>query len=86
MEQKEISESTDEELMLRSKNMKSSSKTNAVLIGIVIGIGLYSIVKNGFGFLPIILLVCVLLAVKNGKKNKTIEKDIEKEIAFRNLK
>lgn len=63
MEQKQISELTDEELMLRAKNIKSSNKTNAVLIGIVIGIGLYSIAKNGFGFLPIILFVFVLLAV-----------------------
>jgi len=85
MEQKEISELTDQELMLKANNFKSSNKTNAVLIGIVIGIAFYSIIKNGFGFLPIILFVCVMLAIQNGKKSKAIQKDIEREIISRDL-
>ncbi len=86
MEEKGISELTDEELLLKAKKIKSDKKTNAALIGVVVGIGLFSIFRNGFGLLPLILFLCVLVAVKKGKKSKAIENAVEQEIASRNLK
>ncbi len=55
MKQKELTELTDQELLQEAKKMKSTSITNAVLIGFLIGIVFYSIMKNSLGFLTLIL-------------------------------
>ena len=82
MEQKELSELTDQELLDQSKKMKSTSITNAVFIGISIGIVIYSIVENSFGFLTLIPLFFIYRLVKNSKNNKPLEE----ELKARNLK
>ena len=68
MEQKELSELTDEQLLEEAKKMKSSALTNAVFIGSLIGIVIYSIAKNGFGFFIAFPLFIAYLFVKNSIK------------------
>lgn len=82
MKQKERSELTDQELLEEAKKMKSTSITNAVFIGIMIGIVIYSIVKNSFGFFTLIPLFFAYKAFNNSKNNKAL-KNLLKE---RNLK
>lgn len=82
MEQKELSELTDEQLLEEAKKMKSSAIINAVFIGALIGIVIYSIAKNGFGFFIVFPLFLAYLFVKNSKKNKPLEN----ELKARNLK
>jgi len=82
MEQKELSELTDQELLDKAKKMKSTSITNAVFIGILIGIVIYSIVENSVGFLTLIPLFFIYKLVKNSKNNKPLEE----ELKARNLK
>ena len=77
MEQKELSELTDEQLLDEAKKIKSSSITNAVFIGFLIGIVIYSIVKNGFGFFILFPLFFAYKLVKNSKKNKPLEKELK---------
>jgi hypothetical protein len=72
MEQKERSELTDEQLLDEAKKIKSSSITNAVLIGFLIGIIIYSIVKNGFGFFILIPLFFANQLVMSSKKDKPL--------------
>jgi uncharacterized protein YqhQ len=77
MTEKELSELTDQELLDEAKKMKSTSMTNALLIGIMIGIIIYSVVKNSIGFFTLIPLFFIFKLVNNSKNNKTLEKLLE---------
>ncbi len=74
MKQKELSELTDQELLDQAKKMKSTSVINAVLIGFVIGIIIYSIIKNSIGFFTLIPLFFIFKIFNNSKNNKALEK------------
>ena len=83
MTQKELTELTDEEMLQEARKMKSTSITNAVLIGFLIGIVVYSIVKNSLGFLTLIPL---FFAYKLLNKSKHDSKELENLLKERNLK
>ncbi|PKP07830.1 MAG: FUSC family protein [Bacteroidetes bacterium HGW-Bacteroidetes-3] len=74
MKQKELSELTDQELLQEAKKMKSNSITNAVLIGVMIGIVIYSIVKNSLGFFTLIPLYFAFRFFNNSKEKAALEK------------
>jgi type IV secretory pathway VirB3-like protein len=80
---KPLSELTDQELLQEAKKMKSTSITNAVFIGFLIGIVFYSIMKNSFGFLTLIPLFLVYKLISNSKHNN---KELENLLKERNLK
>lgn len=82
MTQKELSELTDQELLDEAKKMKSTSITNAVLIGFLIGIIIYSIMKNSLGFFTLIPLFFAYKIFNNSKDNK----DLKRLLKERNLK
>lgn len=82
MTQKELSELTDQELLEEAKKMKSTSTINALLIGFMIGIVIYSVVKNSLGFFTLIPLFFVFKVFNNSKNTKAL-KSLLKE---RNLK
>lgn len=82
MKQKELSELTDQELLDKAKKMKSTSITNALLIGLMIGIIIYSIVKNSVGFFTLIPLFFAFKLFNDSKNNKALEKLLKE----RNLK
>lgn len=83
MKQKELSELTDQELLDEAQKKKSNSIMNAFFIGFLIGIVIYSIVKNSLGFFTLIPLFFVYKLINNSKyKNKELESLLEK----RNLK
>jgi hypothetical protein len=84
MTNKDLSELTDQELLDEAKKMRSFSITNALIIGILIGIIFYSIVKNSWGMLTLIPLYFVYKMI-NDPKNKR-SKDLEELIKGRNLK
>lgn len=75
-------ESTDQELLEEAKKMKSTFITNALFIGLMIGIIIYSIMKNSLGFFTLIPLFFIFKAFNNSKNNKPLKK-FSKE---RNLK
>ena len=68
MHEKELSALTDEELLDRRKKMKSNHITNAVLIGFLIGIIIYSIAVNSVGLFTLIPLFFVYKLIYNSKK------------------
>ncbi len=82
MNQDELVDLTDEALLQERKKVKLTNTANAVLIGIFIGIAIYSAVNNGLGFATLFPLLFVYLAFKNGKKAQVLEK----ELNSRNLK
>lgn len=82
MKQRALAELTDEELLQEAKKIKSTKIYDALIFGILIGIALYSSVKNGFGLLTFLPFVYVPMVVKNNSKNRELEKLLKE----RNLK
>ncbi|PHS08228.1 MAG: FUSC family protein [Kordia sp.] len=68
MQEKELSGLTDKELLEKSKNMKSAPMTNAILIGFLVGIIVYSIWVSSLGFFTLIPLFFIYKLIDNSKK------------------
>ncbi len=84
MTNKDFSEFTDQELLNEAKKMKSFSISNALIIGVLVGIIFYSIVKNSWGLLTLIPLYFIYKMI-NDPKNKR-SKNLEELLKVRNLK
>jgi ABC-type phosphate transport system permease subunit len=84
MTNKDLSELTDQELLDEAKKMRSFSITNALIIGVLVGIIFYSIVKKSWGMLTLIPLYFIYKMI-NDPKNKR-SKDLEELLKVRNLK
>lgn len=83
MQQTDFSTLSDEELLAEAKNLKSFSITNAVFIGFLFGIVLYSVFNNSFGFLMLIPLYMIHRLV-NDPKSKRL-KELEAVLKQRKL-
>ena len=70
MEQKELSDLTNEQLLEEKKKIQYNKIANATLIGICIGIALFSAVKNGFVFFTFFPLLLTYPFIKNKNKSK----------------
>lgn len=79
MDKKILSDLTDQELLQEAKKRKSASITNAFLIGFLIGIVFYSVVKNTWGFLTLIPLFLAYKLINNSKYEKEELENILKE-------
>ena len=84
MDKKEYTQMTDQELLAEAKKLKSFSITNALLIGFLAGIIVYSVVENGWGMLTLIPLYFIYKMI-NDPKNKKV-KDLQSLFKERNLK
>lgn len=84
MEHKDYTQFTDQELLNEAKKMKSFSITNALLIGFLIGVIFFSIVKNSWGMLTLIPLYFIYKMV-NDPKNKKY-KELQSILKERNIK
>jgi hypothetical protein len=83
MTERKLSELTDEELLQEAKKMKSNSIMNAVLIGFLAGIIIFSVVKNTLGFLTLIPLFLAYKLINKSNHNK---QELENLLKERNLK
>ena len=83
MKQRNLSELTDQELLQEAKKVKSALITDALLIGFLIGVIFYSIIKNTWGFLTLIPLFLVYKLINKPKHNK---EELENLLKERNLK
>jgi F0F1-type ATP synthase assembly protein I len=82
MEQKELSELTDQELLDEAKKMKSTGIIHALLIGIMFGIIIYSVVKNTWGLVTLIPLFFIYKLTSTSNNYKELKKLLKE----RNLK
>ena len=73
MEQKELSELSDQELLEKAKKMKSTSIMNAALIGFMIGVVIWSVAKNTLGLLTLIPLFFIYKLLNNSKEDKALK-------------
>lgn len=79
-----LTELSDEELLQKIKNLKTNKIVDATIIGVTIGIVIYSAVKNGFGFFTFFPLLLAYMINRNSRNNAILEKEIQKELAARN--
>lgn len=84
MANKNLSDLTDQELLDEAKKMRSFSITNALFIGFLLGIIVYSVAKNSWGMLTLIPLYLVYKFI-NDPKNKR-SKELEAILEERKLK
>lgn len=77
MNQKELSELTDQELLEEVKKNKPSPIIDAFVIGFLIGIIIYSVVVNSWGFLTLIPLFIVYRLLKKSKRNEVLKKELK---------
>jgi len=82
MNQKNTVELSDEELLQEVKRMKATKLYDPVIFGVLIGIAIYSTVKNGLGLLTFLPMVYLPIAAKNKLKIKELAKLLKE----RNLK
>ncbi len=78
MKEKDPSELTDQELLAEDKKIKPSPITDAVLIGFLVGIILFSVVKNTWGLVTLVPLFLIYLFLKKGKKKKALQEELKK--------
>lgn len=77
-----LSEFTDEELVQAAKKRKQDAFFHALGIGFMVGVAVYSLFRNGFGFLPVILIGAIAYIIYK----KPNYKDVEEEINARKLR
>ena len=77
MSPEELAKLTDEEILKLQKKMKSSRITYAFLIGLFIGVAVYSTVNNGFGFFTFFPLFFVYLLTKDSGKAKALKEELK---------
>lgn len=65
MASKEPAEPTNEELVQEAKRLRPKKIMDAVLIGVLVGIAIYSTVRNGSGLLSFLPFVYLPIAAKN---------------------
>lgn len=82
MKEIELAELTDQTLLEQRKKAKASYLINAAIIGVFIGIALYSTLKKGVGIITFFPLVFAYILLKKGQDYKAIEQELKK----RNLK
>lgn len=81
---KDYSKVTLEELSIAEKKLKRSEILSAVLVGFLVGVMIFGVAKNGFGFLYIFIPVLLIIGiVRNSKTQKNNLKEIREEIASR---
>lgn len=77
MKEKELTELSDQELLEKKKKSKSNNITSSVILGIMIGIAIYSTVKNGLGLFTFFPLLFIPIAKNNSKNNKALEAELK---------
>lgn len=84
LDSKDYSKLTLGELLTEEKKIKKMEITSAVIIGFLIGVMVYGVVKNGFGFLYIFIpLLLIAGIVKNSQDLKNKLKQIRAEISVK---
>lgn len=76
MSERKLSDLNEQELQEMLKKAKKNDTINAVLIGVFVGITIYSAIKKGFGFFTFLPLFFVYFLIKNSKTKKDIEAEL----------
>ncbi|BFM45344.1 hypothetical protein CFS9_39850 [Flavobacterium sp. CFS9] len=77
---------SDQELLQKMKKLKTNKIVDAAIIGLTIGIAIYSVAQNGFGFFTFFPLIIGYLIIKNSRNNEILYQEMQKELESRNSK
>ncbi len=84
-DKKDYSKMTLEALLIEEKRVRKSEAFSAGLIGFLIGVMVYGVVKNGFGFLYLAIpLFLIFVISKSSQIQKQNLKQIQTEINAKN--
>lgn len=72
MTHEEATRLTDEQLLEEAKKLKPTTLYDSLIIGVLIGIALYSTVKNSFGFMTFIPALYIPIATANKSEIKVL--------------
>jgi F0F1-type ATP synthase assembly protein I len=84
MNKKQLNELTDEELLKKAEKIKSTQIIDATLIGVLIGILIYSITAGNFSYFFGIILLYAIYKLAN--KDKYKKSEVESLLKKRKLK
>jgi len=73
MDQQILSELSDKELLDEANKMKSTNKMNALLIGLMAGIIIYSVAKSSVSIFTFVPLFFIYKIVQDSKKKSNLE-------------
>lgn len=82
MQQKDLSQRSDQELLAEAKKMKSSAIAHAFVIGFMVAVVGYSLFKNTWGLLTLIPLFFIYKLTRNPNNGEELKKILKE----RNLK
>ena len=77
VENQNLSELNVEELMAEEKKRKSALTLHAFIIGLAVGIAVYSTVKNGFGFFAFFPLLFIISGHRASNKLKSVRAELK---------
>jgi len=86
MKTENVIELSDQELLDKTKKLKTNKIIDALIVGFTIGIAIYSTVKNGLEFFTFFPIILAYVVIKNSNNNKILENEIQKELKSRKLK
>lgn len=78
MNRKELSELNDQELLEEAKNLKPSPVLDAVFIGFLIGIIIYSAAKSTWGLVTLVPMFLIYSLLKKSTQKKELESILKK--------
>lgn len=73
----EFRDLSDSELLQKRKAVKSALILSCIIMGFLVGIAIYSAVRNGIGFFTLFPLFFVFLMTKNQGTNKALLREIK---------
>lgn len=77
MEKKDFTDLTNEELLKEKGKIQHNKIVNATIIGICVGIFIFSAVNNGFRFFTFFPLILTYPFIQNGKKTKVLAEELK---------
>jgi len=82
---KDYSKLTLEELLIEEKKIKKNQTISAFIIGVLIGVMIYGVARNGIGFIYIFIPLILISGIyKNSQRLKNNLKQIQAEINAKN--
>ncbi|WPO89442.1 hypothetical protein [Chryseobacterium sp. YR459] len=81
--EKDLSGLTDQELLEKKRTIEGRNTINAVILGVLAGIAIYSTIANGLGLMTFLPIIFAFFAANSWNKDK---KALKREIESRNMK
>ncbi|PTT34792.1 FUSC family protein [Chryseobacterium sp. HMWF028] len=81
--EKELSELTDQELLEKKRTIEARNIVNAIILGILAGIAIYSTISKGPGLITFLPVIFAFFVANSWNKDK---RALKREIDSRNLK